>query len=105
MARCEFPSDNHSRDTVEVWHGAAEPIILCGYHASQGLSAEMYQAIEGKRLAEFNTPLDAIPDEPEYPSDLDQFRLATLREAERTGGIVKITGPNSLLTPGRKEDR
>lgn len=61
MTRCEFPGENHSRDRVEIWHGAAEPIVLCGYHASMGLSAEMYQAVEAKRLAEFSTPLDAIP--------------------------------------------
>lgn len=94
MAVCEFPGTNHSKDLVEVWHGATEPIVLCGYHASLGLTAETYAAIEGKRLAEHSTPLDAIP------NDLDEWRRDVLRETERTGGVIKLTGPNSLLTPG-----
>ena len=31
---------------------------------------------------------------------LDEWRGRVLREAEQHGHIVKLTGPNSLLTPG-----
>jgi hypothetical protein len=35
---CEFPSDVHSDDRVEVWHGQTTPTKLCGYHASWRLN-------------------------------------------------------------------
>lgn len=30
---CMVQSDHHSSDTVEVYHGYAEPAIGCGFHA------------------------------------------------------------------------
>jgi hypothetical protein len=67
---CEHPSQNHSDDIIEVWHGEPEPFILCGFHASQ-LGPQMYVILREARLARANTPLDAIPDEPEYPAGWD----------------------------------
>lgn len=32
---CQHPDDNHSTGIYKVWHGAAEPLILCGYHHSK----------------------------------------------------------------------
>ena len=43
--RCEYESENHSRDRVAVYHGTEEPMILCGYHASQ-VSPEFYERKE-----------------------------------------------------------
>lgn len=31
---CVYPSSNHSTDTVAVYHGHAQPTVLCGFHAS-----------------------------------------------------------------------
>jgi hypothetical protein len=45
MANCEHPGDNHSRDRVAVYYGKPEPMILCGYHASQ-VSPEFYERQE-----------------------------------------------------------
>ena len=36
--RCEFPSENHSTDTVAVFHGSPVPTVLCGFHASWRLN-------------------------------------------------------------------
>ena len=33
--RCTSPGEHHSTDTVAVFHGLAEPTILCGYHESR----------------------------------------------------------------------
>lgn len=35
MSNCEVPTENHSRDRVALYYGKPEPMILCGYHASQ----------------------------------------------------------------------
>lgn len=32
---CDIVSDNHSDDLTEIWHGAAAPIIRCGFHVQQ----------------------------------------------------------------------
>jgi hypothetical protein len=32
LSACQFPSDNHSKDRVTVWHGSTTPLILCGFH-------------------------------------------------------------------------
>jgi hypothetical protein len=32
LSACQFPSDNHSKDRVTVWHGDIDPLILCGFH-------------------------------------------------------------------------
>ena len=32
VSACQFPSDNHSKDRVAVWHGEPAPLILCGFH-------------------------------------------------------------------------
>lgn len=32
LSACQFPSDNHSKDRVAVWHGEEAPLILCGFH-------------------------------------------------------------------------
>jgi hypothetical protein len=41
---CAHPSDNHSDDTLTVYHGA-DPLELCGYHAQRGVQAAL-DAIE-----------------------------------------------------------
>lgn len=40
MSECAYPCslNNHSRDKVTVYHGAPEPTVLCGYHASWPLN-------------------------------------------------------------------
>jgi hypothetical protein len=30
--RCMVEAEHHSADTVEVWHGHAEPAVGCGFH-------------------------------------------------------------------------
>jgi hypothetical protein len=35
---CQYPSHNHSADTVTVWHGSDTPTHLCGYHATWNLA-------------------------------------------------------------------
>ena len=42
MKRCAFVSDGtpgqgdyHSDDMLDVYHGAVEPVRVCGYHASR----------------------------------------------------------------------
>ena len=37
MNYCEYPSDNHSNDRVELYHGSVVPMHLCGFHASWDL--------------------------------------------------------------------
>lgn len=36
MSACEFAAEHHSADVVEVFYGAVTPMVLCGYHASEG---------------------------------------------------------------------
>jgi len=38
MNYCQYPSDNHSKDKVAVYHGEATPLHLCGYHATWNLN-------------------------------------------------------------------
>jgi len=33
---CAHGGNNHSEDTVNVFHGYATPTTLCGFHASMG---------------------------------------------------------------------
>lgn len=40
MATCNMPGENHSADTVVVWHGCLQPYLLCGYHASRQAAPE-----------------------------------------------------------------
>ena len=58
--QCEFPGENHSDDLIEVYTGEADATVLCGFHASQPGAV---LAARANRLAEFATPLDAIPDD------------------------------------------
>lgn len=46
---CQDPGTNHSTDTVTVWHGRPEPLVLCGYHESR-LDAAMFRELEGVTL-------------------------------------------------------
>lgn len=48
-SECVFPSANHSDDAVEVWHGAAVPLLLCGYHASRTGEPRFYEYVLGAR--------------------------------------------------------
>jgi hypothetical protein len=41
-----------------------------------------------------------VADRIDAAADLDEFRRARLAQAERNGEVIKITGRNSLLTPG-----
>jgi len=45
---CEYPGTNHSADRVEVWHGEATAMILCGFHASQ-LGPRTYEVVRQAR--------------------------------------------------------
>jgi hypothetical protein len=42
---CEYDSPHHSDDLLEVWHGAATPRYLCGYHEMQGKINELTERI------------------------------------------------------------
>lgn len=44
---CAYPSENHSDDEVDVYHGSTTPTKLCGYHASWPLNAVL-KAIRGQ---------------------------------------------------------
>ena len=44
--QCAYPSDNHSDDRVDVYHGSVTPTHLCGYHASWNLNTVL-KAIRG----------------------------------------------------------
>lgn len=35
---CEYPSETHSDDMVDVYHGSTTPTRLCGFHASWRLN-------------------------------------------------------------------
>lgn len=47
VKRCEYPSDNHSDDIVDVYHGSTTPTHLCGYHTTWNLN-EVLKAIRAK---------------------------------------------------------
>lgn len=36
---CQVPASHHSRDLVQVFHGEAEPIPMCGFHASDTVTS------------------------------------------------------------------
>jgi hypothetical protein len=42
IMKCQFPTDNHSTDLIEVWHGADTPLILCGFH-NRYVAKEAYE--------------------------------------------------------------
>lgn len=42
LSACQFPSDNHSKDRLAVWHGEETPLTLCGFHERYFLT-EMFQ--------------------------------------------------------------
>lgn len=48
-SECVFPGTNHSDDEVTVWHGAAVPLLLCGYHASRTGEPGFYEMVLGAR--------------------------------------------------------
>lgn len=48
-SECAFPGTNHSDDGVTVWHGAAVPLLLCGYHASRTSEPQFYEMVLGAR--------------------------------------------------------
>jgi hypothetical protein len=48
LSVCQFPSDNHSKDRVTVWHGDIDPLILCGFHERYFLT-EMFQINNQKK--------------------------------------------------------
>jgi hypothetical protein len=48
---CEHPGGNHSEDRVQVFHGATDAMILCGFHASM-IGPKFYE--EMARLKEEN---------------------------------------------------
>ncbi|MFY1620062.1 hypothetical protein [Micromonospora sp. WMMD736] len=49
-ASCAFTSvSHHSRDRVRVYHGKPDPVVLCGYHASDAWIKEALKFVsEGK---------------------------------------------------------
>jgi hypothetical protein len=47
LSACQFPSDNHSKDRVTVWHGHIDPLILCGVHEQNYLQEAFALKREG----------------------------------------------------------
>lgn len=37
-SKCQHPSENHSENIIEIWHGCLDPLILCGYHQAMNLT-------------------------------------------------------------------
>jgi hypothetical protein len=46
---CATVGTNHSRDRVDVWHGAPDPLRVCGYHASRDDSMRQIYAAKSDR--------------------------------------------------------
>lgn len=43
---------NHSDDRVTVYYGAGVPVVLCGYHASDGWLSRVFQWLNETRGAD-----------------------------------------------------
>lgn len=57
---CQYPSDNHSDDTITVYHGT-DPLELCGYHAGRGVQAAL-DAIEAALRPQVDRTLSKVCD-------------------------------------------
>lgn len=33
---CQVPASHHSKDMLTIYHGDKEPLVVCGFHSSQG---------------------------------------------------------------------
>ena len=47
---CTYPSENHSEDKIDVFHGHTTPTRLCGFHASWDLNVVL-RAIRTEKVA------------------------------------------------------